>query len=184
MCIRDSADDDIEAADLYARAGKLAEESAASPAPSAATSALMADELVVDIKLGVAQLALREAAPVTRRRVNKKKAAEAEAEAKAEARAEAKAKAEAAEEEQQREGEKKKNGKGDGKGKNGGVDALVAAEAAIAEAVTAAESLGYGEHPRVGIAVACSGDVYVAKAARAAIGAGQGRATILHMQTV
>ena len=32
--------------------------------------------------------------------------------------------------------------------------------------MTAAEALGYGEHPRVGLAVACSGDVYTAKAAR------------------
>lgn len=46
------------------------------------------------------------------------------------------------------------------------------AEAAAAAAVTAAEATGDPEHPRVGVAVACSADVYVAKAVLAAKGKG------------
>lgn len=46
------------------------------------------------------------------------------------------------------------------------------AEEAAASAVTAAESLGDPNHPRVALAVACSADVYVAKAVLAAKGGG------------
>ncbi|EEH54259.1 uncharacterized protein MICPUCDRAFT_51001 [Micromonas pusilla CCMP1545] len=46
--------------------------------------------------------------------------------------------------------------------------ALAAAEAAAAAAVTSAEALGDPAHPRVGLAIACSGDVYVCKATAAA----------------
>jgi len=46
--------------------------------------------------------------------------------------------------------------------------ALAAAEAAAAAAVTSAEALGDPAHPRVGLAIACSGDVYVYKATAAA----------------
>jgi hypothetical protein len=49
---------------------------------------------------------------------------------------------------------------------------LADAEAAAAAAVTAAEATGDPGHPRVGIAVACSADVYVAKAVLAAKGKG------------
>ena len=48
------------------------------------------------------------------------------------------------------------------------------AEEAAASAVTAAESLGDPNHPRVALAVACSADVYVAKAVLAAKGRGVG----------
>jgi hypothetical protein len=53
-------------------------------------------------------------------------------------------------------------------------DYLALAETAAAAAVTAAESLGYpnGNHPRVGLAIAASADVYVAKAVLAAKGKG------------
>jgi hypothetical protein len=46
------------------------------------------------------------------------------------------------------------------------------AETYAAAAVTAAEATGDPEHPRVGVAVACSADVYVAKAVLAAKGKG------------
>ena len=46
------------------------------------------------------------------------------------------------------------------------------AEEAAASAVTAAESLGDPNHPRVALAVACSAEVYVAKAVLAAKGGG------------
>lgn len=49
---------------------------------------------------------------------------------------------------------------------------VAAAEEAAASAVTAAESLGDPNHPRVALAVACSADVYVAKAVLAAKGGG------------
>ena len=49
---------------------------------------------------------------------------------------------------------------------------IAAAEEAAASAVTAAESLGDPNHPRVALAVACSADVYVAKAVLAAKGGG------------
>ena len=49
---------------------------------------------------------------------------------------------------------------------------LADAEAAAAAAVTAAEATGDPGHPRVGVAVACSADVYVAKAVLAAKGKG------------
>jgi hypothetical protein len=103
----------------------------------------MADELVADIKLGAAQLALRAAAPARKK--------------------------------QKRKGESFNENGGDekvGSSAAGVADLLAAAEEAAAEAVTAAEGLGFGEHPRVALAVACSGDVYTAKAARAAMGAG------------
>ena len=46
------------------------------------------------------------------------------------------------------------------------------AETAAAAAVTAAEATGDPEHPRVGVAIFCSADVYVAKAVLAAKGKG------------
>ena len=49
---------------------------------------------------------------------------------------------------------------------------LVVAEQAAADAVTAAEKLGDSHHPRLGLAIACSADVYVAKAVLAAKGKG------------
>ena len=48
-----------------------------------------------------------------------------------------------------------------------------AAESYAAGAVSAAEALGDDKHPRVGVAIAASGDVYVAKALRATSGAGE-----------
>ena len=52
-------------------------------------------------------------------------------------------------------------------------EATDAAESYAAGAVSAAEALGDDKHPRVGVAVAVSGDVYVAKALRATSGAGE-----------
>jgi hypothetical protein len=63
---------------------------------------------------------------------------------------------------------------GRGRGGGGGDAALAAAEAAAAAAVTAAEALGDPSHPRVGLAIACSGDVYACKATAAARRGGGG----------
>ena len=123
---------DISAAELYARAGRLAEECAASPAPEAAASAMAAEELVADVALGAAQRALRSARHASSRRARRDAPRETETAA----------------------------------------DALAAAESAAAAAVTAGELLGVPEHPRVGLAVACVGDVYAARAAQAAMKAG------------
>lgn len=57
-----------------------------------------------------------------------------------------------------------------GEGESEDVDA---AESYAAGAVSAAEALGDDKHPRVGVAIAASGDVYVAKALRATSGAGE-----------
>ena len=57
-----------------------------------------------------------------------------------------------------------------GEGEGEDVDA---AESYAAGAVSAAEALGDDKHPRVGVAIAASGDVYVAKALRATSGAGE-----------
>ena len=111
----------------YDRAEAVAKAAASSSAPEAAASALAADELVADVALAKAQLALRMAIDAFER----------------------------------------------GDGDSPEERALLAdAEAAAAAAVTAAEATGDLEHPRVGVAVACSADVYVAKAVLAAKGKG------------
>jgi hypothetical protein len=106
------------AAELYARAAKLAREAAASPAPAAATSALMADELVADIKLGVAQLALRAASPGRRRKEKSGALGSSDGD--------------------------KEGGGVDDSATTSVADTVTAAEEAAAEAVTAAEALGGG----------------------------------------
>ena len=118
----------------YDRAEEVAKLVSASEVPTTATAALIADELVADISLAKAQLALRVAIANFDRLKG--------------------------------ENLKEDNDEVD--------DSMAIAETCAANAVTAAESLGYpdGDHPRVGLAITNSADVYVAKAVLAAKGRG------------
>lgn len=54
------------------------------------------------------------------------------------------------------------------------MDAISEAEMFAARAVSEAEALGDEKHPRVGVCIAASGDVYVAKALRSSVNAAEG----------